>query len=306
MGRIAAAVAENMAATDRQGQATFELLETIEQSRELFAAALSGTDIDPDQFVSNAVNVVKQDLLDPSKKTKLVECVPDSVIGALINCAHYGLRPGPFKEAWIIPRERGGTVSGDDASSKRRGGIVLAEFQAHYRGLQRMALAHPEVDRLTTRVVYQNDRFEVQEGSVNRLLYVPKVLSLKERGQRRAFFALASLTNGETPFVWWHDLDMVAFRTRFVKARNSPWFDGYGFNEMGRKTMLLRLLDEIPRQSRLVDLVAVDGTVRRNTDPDVPGYEVGEHVDNEQEMELPVEPAPVDLDAESQDDAEPA
>jgi len=285
MGRITEAVAERAATEEEQGQATATLLDAIVNAEQLFATALNGTDIEPAQFVSNAVNVVKQDLLDPDKKTKIIECDQGSVIGALLNCAQYGLRPGPFKEAWIIPK-------------KKRGGAVLAEFQAHYRGLQRMALAHPEIDRITTRVVYEADVFDVEEGSVNRLIYRPKVDSREARGRRRAFFSLAKVTNGETPFVWWHDTVMTAFRDKFIKAGTaSPWFDGYGYETMGRKTVLLRLLDEIPRSSRLVDLVAVDGTVRRDLDPSLPGYEVGERIDD-QEFDVP-EQEPIDLDAEA-------
>jgi recombination protein RecT len=205
------------------------------------------------------------------------------VIGALLNCAQYGLRPGPFKEAWIIPK-------------KKRGGVMMAEFQAHYRGLQRMAQAHPEVLRITTRVVYERDVFAVEEGTVNRLTYEPRIGSMKDRGNRVAFFSLAKLANGETPFIWWHDKDVTNFRDYVVKAgERSPWRDGYGYDAMGRKTVLLRLLDEIPRQTRLVDLIAVDGTVRRDLDPSAPGYEVGERLDD-QEDELPPEPEPVDLD----------
>jgi recombination protein RecT len=291
MGRIADAAAEQDAAAELDGQTALDLLDMIAQSRELLTTALRGTDIDPEQFVSNAINLVKQDLIDPSKKTKLIECVPESIIGALLNCAQYGLRPGPFKEAWIIPRKRSGTV--------------LAEFQAHYRGLQRMALAHPDVDRITTRVVFEADRFAVQEGTVNRLDYEPKVAPYKERGARRVFFALAILTNGESPFVWWHDQDMANFRDKYIKATASPWYDSYGYQEMGRKTVLLRLLDEIPRLNRLVDLVAVDGTVRRDLNPDVQGYEVGERIDEDQ-ADGPVEPDPVDLDAEADRADDPA
>jgi recombination protein RecT len=287
MGRIAEAVADRAATEEAQGQATATLLDAIVESESLFAAALHGSDIDPVQFVSNAVNVVKQDLLDPDKRTKIIECDQESVIGALLNCAQYALRPGPFKEAWIIPK-------------KKRGGAVLAEFQAHYRGLQRMALAHPEVDRITTRVVYEADEFDVEEGTVNRLIYRPKVGPLAARGQRVAFFSLAKLTNGETPFVWWHETYMTSFRDKFVKAgEKSPWFDAYGFDTMGRKTVLLRLLDEIPRQSRLVDLVAVDGTVRRDLNPAKPGYEVGEHIDDQEFDNLP-EQEPINLDAEAE------
>ena len=284
MGRITQAVAEQAGADTAQAQNTATLLETIVASESLFATALNGTDIDPVQFVSNAINVVKQDLRDPDKPLKIIEAEPDSVIGALLNCAQYGLRPGTFKEAWIIP--------------KMRRGVVLAEFQAHYRGLQRMAQAHPDVLRVTTRVVHEHDEFTVSEGSNMYLKFEPKVDSRSARGRRIAFFTLAVLSNDETPFVWWHDADMVAFRDRFVKAKRGPWYDAYGFEAMGRKTVLLRLLDEIPRQNRLVDLVAVDGTVRRDLNPATPGYEVGERIDDNDTEGTPPEPQPINLDVD--------
>lgn len=287
MGRIDEAVKERDLTDEERGQATADLLDAIVKSEALFATALSGTDIDPAQFVSNAVNVVKQDLLDPDKKTKIIECEPGSVIGALLNCAQHGLRPGPFKEAWIIPKHK-------------RNGAVLAEFQAHYRGLQRMALAHPEVDRIVTCVVYKGDTFDVEQGSTNQLIHRPKIVPLAERGERLAFYALAKLTNGETPFVWWHDTVVTAFRDKYVnvKARDrSPWFDAYAYETMGRKTLLLQLLYDLPRPSRLVELVAVDGTVRRDLNPARPGYEVSERIDDHEFDGVP-EPEPIDLDAE--------
>lgn len=284
MGRIADAVAEQAALAEAQGQSAATLIDTITGSEALFAAALHGSDIDPVQFVSNAVNVVRQDLLDPEKKLKIIECEPESVIGALLNCAQYALRPGPFKEAWIIP--------------KMKRGVVLAEFQAHYRGLQRMALAHPQVDRITTRLAYELDVFEVEEATVNRLTHRPKIAPRAARGPRLAFFSLAKLVNGETPFVWWHDSDMTNFRDKYVKSDKSPWYDGYGYVTMGLKTVLLRLLDEIPRQSRLADLVAVDGTVRRDLNPETPGYEVAERIADDEETEGLAEQEPIDLDAD--------
>lgn len=289
MGRIADLVIESSAVDGEHGAATEHLLKEIAAAQPRFDAALTGTELDPTQFISNAVNVIRQDLLDPDKKTKIIECVPESVIGALLNCAQHGLRPGPFKEAWLIPK-------------RKRDGAVLCEFQAHYRGLLRMALAHPDICLIETEVAYKADKFIPKKGSAGQLIYEPKVAPLLERGPRVAFYALAKLVNGQTPYVWWHDADMAAFRNKFIRAGDrSPWYDGYGYTAMGKKTMLLRLLDEIPRLQRLIELVAIDGTVRRDIDPATPGHEVSEHVDDEEPIEV-TEPDVPNLDELAQED----
>lgn len=263
----------------------FPLFADIRTAEPEFASALAGTGLNPAQFVTNAINQISMDMLRPDPGTKIIECQPESVIGALLNCAQMGLRPGPFDEAWIIPRAR------------------KAEFHANYKALRRLALEHPEVHRITAQLVRTEDDFDVLEGTENYLRFKPKLLPNKDRGKVRIFFALAKMANGEHQFVWWHTNDMATFRNQFgSKSKSSPWYDasGYGYNRMGLKTVLLRLLDELPRSPKVSELIAADGTVRTDLNPAKRGYEVGEREDTD------VDPEPVDLDDLSEPETDPA
>lgn len=260
-------------------QAPTTILDDIRAAEDSFAQALTDTGIDPAAFVANAVNYVTNDLMRVDTSTKIAECQPDTVIGALLNCAQMGLRPGPFNEAWIIPRKG------------------KAEFHANYKGLRRLALEHPDVFRITAQTVREKDHFDVEEGTTNYLTFKPKKIPNAERGPVKYFFALAKMANGETPFIWWHTNDMALFRNQFASdSKFSPWRTNWGYLRMGVKTVLLRLLDELPRAKKLVDLAAIDGTVRTDLDPGKDGYLVSNREDDDLE--------PVDLDSLPEPDTE--
>lgn len=281
MGKIADAV---IAGGDEQ-EAQSTVFDDIRAAESSFTQALTGTGIDPAQFVANAVNYITADLLRPDRGTKIAECLPETIIGALLNCAQMGLRPGPFDEAWIIPR------------------AGKAEFHANYKALRRLALDHPDVHRITAQLVREKDFFTVEDGTEHILAFRPLLAPNTERGPVKFFFALAKLANGEHQYVWWHTNDMASFRDEFgSKAASSPWRagSGYGYNRMGLKTVLLRLLDELPRSPKLSDLLATDGTVRTNLNPVLPGHQVGERQDAD------LDPEPVDLDALTEPETETA
>ncbi|HEY3692095.1 MAG TPA: recombinase RecT [Pseudonocardiaceae bacterium] len=248
--------------TGRTGPAKPELtiFDEIRARQDSFAQALTDTGIDPAAFVENAVNYVRTDMLRTDSGKKIAECDADSVIGALLNCAQMGLRPGAFDEAWIIPR--GGK----------------AAFHANYKALRRLALEHPSVLRIEAEAVRQNDEFEMQKGSNNILLFKEKLAPNSERGGVKYFYALAKMANGESHFRWMHTDDMAQFARMYGGGgASSQWKSGYGYVRMGVKTILLRLLDELPRAKKLIELSALDGTVRTDLNPAAPGYEVSAH-----------------------------
>jgi phage RecT family recombinase len=80
----------------------------------------------------------------------LLECVPMSIIGSIVQAAQLGLSlDNVFGEAYLVPRYN------------KNQGAKVAQFQIGYKGLRKLALlADPELRDVYAREVYENDHFD--------------------------------------------------------------------------------------------------------------------------------------------------
>jgi phage RecT family recombinase len=90
----------------------------------------------------------------------LLECTGESIARAIVLSAITGLMPGgPKPDVWLIPRR-----------NKHKGNALEVNWQLSFRGFIR--LARRSGWDLEPVLVFEGERFEIEEGSAPRLLHV--------------------------------------------------------------------------------------------------------------------------------------
>lgn len=165
-------------------------------------------------------------LLDLQQNDKLRACDPATIYAGLLACAVTGLEPGALKgEAYLVPF--GGK----------------AQFIVGWKGIVKQARRTREIVGLTSNVVFENDTFELDLGSDNRLRHLP--LLRGDRGDIIGSYAIATLASGHREIEWVDREDIERVRAVADKRGASPaWKDW--FDQMARKTSIRRLGKRLP------------------------------------------------------------
>ena len=200
-------------------------------------AANAALGIDPDRLIAIVGSAI-------IRNPALLACTPQSLVEATIKAARYGLDPsGITGDGFLVPfKDR-------------------AEFICGYRGLVKLAMRHPRVKLVEARLVYENDKFEIDYGRENPIQHK---IALKDRGEIIGCYARAFL-DGAPPAIEWMDVGEInAIRNQSRSYQRcpaeSPWTKFWG--EMARKTVLRRLIKYLPLEFEislaLADLDAVE------------------------------------------------
>jgi len=179
---------------------------------------------------------------------KLQQCTIESLFGALVQCSQLGLEPNtPLGHAFLIPFEN------------RRLGKTEVQIVFGYKGLLDLARRPGQIVSIAAHEVCENDKFEFEYGLDERLSHRP---ALKQRGAIVAFYAVAKLAGGGHAFEVMSLSQVEAIRDsaqnyKFAKDKESTVW-GKNFVEMGRKTVLRRLMKYLPVGIELATAVALD------------------------------------------------
>jgi len=167
------------AQTDEAPKSLMEMLTSPKTKRGI--QSLAGTFLTPERFLRLAVNAI-------SKTPKLLECEPNSVIGALMTAAALGLEPNTVQQqAFLIPYKK---------SKKLRGqwvDVYECQFQIGYRGFITLAHRSSHIDKIEAEAIHENDTFEHMQGTESFLKYKK---ALTNRGPLIGAFCYVRLTNG--------------------------------------------------------------------------------------------------------------
>lgn len=179
---------------------------------------------------------------------KLMECSPQSLLGAMMQSAQLGLEPGPLGHVYLVPF---------------RGEVQLI---VGYKGFADLAYRTGQVKDLSAAIVYDGDRFEYQYGTSPKLVHVPA--GPPEGRMPTHFYALARLTTGGAPFVVLFPDDIEAARQRSAAKDSGPWVTDWP--AMARKTPIRRLATggALPMSPQLVRALNVDETTPAPVDVD--------------------------------------
>lgn len=170
----------------------------------------------------------------------LLNCKKDSLIMALITAAQFRFLPsGAMGEAFIIPYKE------------------EAKFQIGYQGIVTLLYRTQKVLGITAEIIFENDKFEYEEGLNSRLVHVPAFG--KPRGKAIGVYTVAQIAGGGKTFKVM-DRDAVMAIKGMSKAGNkpdSPWNSGDPEKWMWKKTCLIqhaKLLPKTPDLQRAIEL----------------------------------------------------
>lgn len=218
-----------------------------------------------------AVQLVRDALTCLSKTPKLAQCDATSVLGGLMTAAQLGLRPAVLGQCWLLPMW----------NNKVRG--HQAQLIIGYQGYAELAYRSTRIAALDSHIIYANDVYDVDYGLKPKLKHKPTLFG--DRGEAIAYYATAQMHPGGAKFEIMAKADVEKHRDRFAMARTKsgeiigPWKDH--FDEMAKKTTVLRLTKLLPKSPELAMGLAVDGGVRLDLTPKADPISVTEVIEGE-------------------------
>jgi recombination protein RecT len=202
------------------------------------------------QLIRDAITAVRN-------TPKLDQCEPTSVLGALMNCAQLGLRPGVLDHAWVLPFW----------DYKSRG--FKAQLILGYKGYIELGYRHGRVASLMARTVHANDVYDVDYGVNDNLVHKPFLDG--PRGEARAFYTVVKYTNGGYVFYNMSKSEVEEHRDQYATTKTKegvifgPWKDN--FEGMALKTTVRMVSKYMPKSAEFASAMAVDGGLRVDLEP---------------------------------------
>lgn len=212
------------------GGVTFQNVITTQLSRQFKAIqSLVPKHVTPERLCRIGLNAV-------SRNPKLMECVPETIVGAIVNCASLGLEPNLLGHAYIVPFFNGKT------------GRMEAQFQIGYKGALDLIRRTGQVSTISAHEVYEGDTFEYAYGLEEKLIHIPS--GEDDENKITHFYACYKLKDGGSGFLVMTKAQMDKHRDKFTKSKDKqgnvfgPWKDHY--ISMALKTVILKLIKYMP------------------------------------------------------------
>jgi len=207
---------------------------------------------DAAQLVRDSITVLRQN-------PKLMQCDPGSFLGALMQCAQLGLRPGigALQQAHVLPFWN---------SRERR---YDAQFIIGYQGMLDLANRSGEIDYVTAQEVRQFDEF-IPDPMTGKHRHSYPVSG--SRGEVIGFYCVFFRKGSDRgQMIYMSKEDMEAHRDAHAKSRNKqkqvvgPWVDN--FNAMGLKTVIRMNFKYMPKSTDIDNALVADESVRFDLEP---------------------------------------
>lgn len=181
---------------------------------------------------------------------KLRVCTPQSLLGAVMQCAQLGLEPSILGHAYLIPYRNKNRDTGQYEDE--------CQFQIGYKGLIELARRTGQISSIIAHAVYENDEFEYEYGINDNLRHVP---TDGDRGAVVKYYAVAKFKDGGYAFTVMSKRDIEIHRDKFSKTKNyGPWVDH--FDSMAKKTVLKELMKYMPISVEFQKAVDQDETTK--------------------------------------------
>ncbi len=191
---------------------------------------------------------------------KLKICTPESLLGAVMQCAQLGLEPTILGHAYLVPYRNKREVNGKTTW------VDEAQFQIGYKGLIELARRTGQVSSIMAQAVHENDEFDYEYGIEEKLRHKP---GDGDRGDVIKYYAYAKFKDGGYSFLVMSRKDIEIHRDRFSKSQRNgvhfgPWKDH--FDEMAKKTVLKALMKYMPISIEFSRAVDQDETTKHFDD----------------------------------------
>lgn len=185
--------------------------------------------------------VLRLTLSAASRNGRLLKCTPQSVLGALMDCARWQLEPTGRGGVWLVP-----------FWNKH-----IEAFEAvaitDYRGELALVRRTGQLLSISAHCVYENDDFRVQYGDDEFIEHSPPPM-FAERGKLLGVYAIAKLKTGELQRRILSLEEIERTRDRAPGGRQRPW--STDFESMATKTAIRRLCNLLPMPSEYQERVA--------------------------------------------------
>lgn len=189
------------------------------------------------------------------KTPKLLDCTPESFLGAVMQAAQLGLEPdGVTGMAHLIPY--GGKVN----------------FQPGFQGLMELARRSGDISQIVPRCVYEGDDFDYSYGLDKDLLrHVPS--ERNEPGALTYVYCIVRLKDGSSRFEVWPAARIEAHAQRYSQAykqkrKDSPWITH--FPQMAMKTLVVAALKYAPKSIELQKAIGLEEMAQSHIDQNLP------------------------------------
>ena len=190
-----------------------------------------------------AERLVKVALLARSRNPLLLQCTPESLLKAILQCAEMGLEPsGSVGGAHLVPFRN------------KKTGHYEATLIPDYRGLIDLARRSGQIRSVEAHIIYERDKYRVRYGTEPVLEHEPTLTG--EAGAMVAAYAVAKLADGATQVevMTRGAVDLVRARSR--ASDSGPWVTDY--EAMAKKTVLRQLCKYLPRSRELAEALDLD------------------------------------------------
>jgi recombination protein RecT len=194
--------------------------------------------VDKFQAIVVAAVADNMDLLDCDRGSLLKACLSAAELGLSLNKS---MGEADILKVW-------------DGRLKKN----VAQFRPRYKGLMKLALQAGEVLKIESRLVYENDVFEVEEGIESRIIHKH---GLSDRGEKIGAYCVWKLKNGETQFEIMSKEEILSIRNRSSSKTKEgvivgPWKTDEA--EMWRKTVVRRASKYMPLSTEAQRAVMAD------------------------------------------------
>lgn len=185
-----------------------------------------------------------------NENPSLYECEWRSVLQGIVLSMRFGLELGALTgHCFLIPRQ------------SKNHGMKVANFQLGYKGLLAMAYRSPQIKAVHADVIYPADEWDYQQGTDAFLNHKPSLDPSRKFDGENAVpivgaWASVDLQGGGSTFVIMSRADIEHVRTRSKARAGSPWFSD--FDEMAKKTAIIRVLKTSPLSTELQDAATLD------------------------------------------------
>lgn len=167
------------------------------------------------------------------KTPALLNCNPESFLGAVLQCAQLGLEPGgALGHCYLLPFGNG----------KAKDGRPNAQLIIGYRGMIDLARRSGQIVSICAYTVHEKDHFEWRLGLDPDIQHVPSPEA--DRGKMTYVYAVAKLKGGGVQFEVMSRAEVEKVRKQSKAGSSGPWVTH--FDEMAKKTVIRRLFKYLP------------------------------------------------------------
>lgn len=199
------------------------------------------------------------------RNPRLLECTPQSLMGAIIQSAQLGLEPDDLRgEAYLVPFRN------------NKKGTIDVQLIAGFKGLMDLARRSGKITAIYAEVVRVKDTFSYRLGTEQFLHHV-KSDDINPGGVIKVY-ALARFPNNQCQFIVLSMADVEKSKQRSKAQESGPWVTD--FEAMAKKTALRQLCKYLPSSVELATAVALDERAEAGIPQDLEVF-VGEVIETE-------------------------